>query len=80
MIDINIYKIVLSLMVIVLFGIYTPIWAFVLSIIGVGVFNAITLEPQGDYDFIYPFLMTGIIIISIMAAIGVVIGANFFRK
>ncbi|MGH0421935.1 hypothetical protein [Bacillus cytotoxicus] len=77
-ISINIYKIILSLLVIILCGIYTPIWVFVLAIVGVGIFNAFTLEQQGPYDFFTPMLAVGIILISVMTVVGVVIGACFF--
>ncbi|OUA88836.1 hypothetical protein [Bacillus thuringiensis] len=66
------------MLVIVLCGIYTPIWAFALAIIGVGVFNAFSLEPQGPYDFFTPMLAVGIIFISVMTVVGIVIGACFF--
>ncbi|MGF9852051.1 hypothetical protein ABHN09_10740 [Bacillus paramobilis] len=74
----NIYKIILSIAVIVLFGIYTPIWAFILAIVGVGLFNAFSLEPQGPYDFFTPMLAIGIFLISIMTAVGIVIGCVLF--
>ncbi|MHA4046454.1 hypothetical protein [Bacillus cereus] len=74
----NIYKIILSIVVIVLFGIYTPIWAFILAIVGVGLFNAFSLEPQGPYDFFTPMLAVGIIFVSVMTGAGILIGHYFF--
>ncbi|MEK4620651.1 hypothetical protein NYE71_32175 [Bacillus sp. FSL K6-0273] len=73
----NIYKIILSVVVIVLFGIYTPIWAFILAIVGVGLFNAFSLEPQGSYDFFTPMLAVGIILISVMTGVGILVGHYF---
>ncbi len=66
------------MVVIVLFGIYTPIWAFVLAIVGVGLFNAFSLEPQGSYDFFTPMLAVGIIFVSVMTGAGILIGHFFF--
>ncbi|HDR7611463.1 TPA: hypothetical protein QCX47_003063 [Bacillus mycoides] len=74
----NIYKIILSVVVIVLFGIYTPIWALILAIVGVGVFNAFSLEPQGPYDFFTPMLAVGIIFLFVMTGVGILIGHYFF--
>ncbi|PHD38275.1 hypothetical protein [Bacillus toyonensis] len=74
----NIYKIILSIVVIVLFGIYTPIWAFILAIVSVGLFNSFSLEPQGPYDFFTPMLAIGIIFISVMTGVGILIGHYFF--
>ncbi|GMG71811.1 hypothetical protein ICR95_20865 [Priestia megaterium] len=69
-----IYNIVSSLLILILMGIYTPLWAVIIILPFMGFFFAMTLEDGGSYDFFTPMIMMGIIIVTLAISISLVIG------
>lgn len=72
-----VYKLVPSIVIIVMLFMFAPVWLIAFGIIAIGFYHALAFGPQGDYDFFTPMVGLGILVAGTMISIGIIIGYYF---